>query len=378
MDANAGPGAALRGAGTWSDRAGVRERPLLELTEPRTAQQPPAWKDAIARYEHPEVSRSVVDLLTSLVAYLALCVAMYFLLRVSYVLVLLLAIPTSGFLLRTYIVFHDCTHGSFWPSKQGNRWLGMACGICVYSPFTAWKHEHAIHHATSSDLDRRGIGDVDMLTVREYRSGSLGKRLGYRLVRNPLVMLGLGPIWALAIQPRFSQGSGRRRDRLSVLYTDLVLAVLVGVVVWAIGWRDYLLIQLPTMLLAGAAGVFLFYVQHQFEDAYWSRRDEWGYYDAALKGASYLKLPKVLQFFSGNIGLHHVHHLSARIPNYKLQQAHDENEFFHDAPTISLWDGIKALRLKLWDEDSERLVTFAEARTSAAEARTSAASAGNA
>jgi omega-6 fatty acid desaturase (delta-12 desaturase) len=342
---------------------------LLELTEPRAAQQPPAWKAAIARYEHADLSRSVSDVLSSLVAYLVLCVAMYFLLRVSYLLVLVLAIPTSGFLLRTYIVFHDCTHGSFLPTKRGNLWLGIACGLCVYSPFAAWKHEHAIHHATSSDLDRRGMGDVDMLTVREYLGGSLGKRLGYRLVRNPLVMLGLGPIWALAIQPRFSQGSGRRRDRRSVLYTDLALVLLVGGLVWAIGWQAYLMIQLPTMLLAGAAGVFLFYVQHQFEDTYWSRRDDWSYLDAALKGASHLKLPRVLQFFTGNIGLHHVHHLSARIPNYKLQQAHDENEFLHAAPTISLWDGIRALRLKLWDEDSERMVTFAEARALAGSAR---------
>ena len=328
------------------------------------------WRDAVARYEQPDVWLSTLDVVTSLVAYLALWVAMYLLLQVSYLLALALAVPASGFLLRTYIVFHDCTHGSFLPSKRANIWLGTAFGLFVYSPFIAWKHEHAIHHATSSDLDRRGIGDVDMLTVSEYMNGSLAKRLGYRLVRNPIVMLGLGPLWALAIQPRFSQGSGRWRDRRSVLLTDLVLALLVGVLVWGIGWRDYLLLQVPTMMLAGAAGVFLFYVQHQFEDAYWARRDGWSYLDAALRGASHLKLPRILQFFSGNIGLHHVHHLSARIPNYRLQRAHDENELFHAVPTISLWDGIRALRLKLWDEDSARLVTFAQARALAASSAT--------
>jgi omega-6 fatty acid desaturase (delta-12 desaturase) len=325
-----------------------------------------AWRDAVARYERPDVWLSTVDVATSLVAYLALWVAMYFLLPVSYLLVLVLAVPASGFLLRTYIVFHDCTHGSFLPSKRGNIWLGTTLGLFVYSPFIAWKHEHAIHHATSSDLDRRGFGDVDMLTVSEYMNGSLAKRLGYRLVRNPIVMLGFGPVWALAIQPRFSQGSGRWRDRRSVLFTDLALALLVGVLVWGIGWRDYVLLQLPTMMLAGGAGVFLFYVQHQFEDAYWARREGWSYLDAALRGASYLKLPRILQFFSGNIGLHHVHHLSARIPNYRLQRAHDENELFHAVPTISLWDGIRALRLKLWDEEGARLVTFAQARAVAA------------
>jgi acyl-lipid omega-6 desaturase (Delta-12 desaturase) len=320
------------------------------------------WRSAVSRYERPDVGRSAADVATSLVPYLALGVAMYFLLGVSDVLVLVLAIPASGFLLRTYIVFHDCTHGSFLPSKRANVWLGTAFGLFVYSPFTAWKHEHAIHHATSSDLDRRGLGDVDTLTVSEYRTSPLLTRVGYRLIRNPVVMLGLGPLWALAIQPRFSQGSGRWRDRRSVLYTDLALVLLVGAVIWAIGWKDYLLLQLPTMMLAGAAGVFLFYVQHQFEDVYWARRDAWSYSDAALRGASHLKLPRVLQFFSGNIGLHHVHHLSARIPNYKLQKAHDENDFFHEAPTISLWDGIRALRLKLFDEERGRMVTFAQAR----------------
>lgn len=334
---------------------------VFAVTEPRTARPAAFWREAIAGYEKADVRRSVLDVMTSLVPYLALSVAMYYLVAVSYWLVLALAVPASGFLLRTYIVFHDCAHGSFLPWKRANVWLGIAFGLFVYSPFNAWKHEHAVHHATSSDLDRRGIGDVDTLTVSEYMAKSPLGRLGYRLVRNPVVMLGLGPLWALAIQPRFSQGSGRRQDRRSVLYTDLALAVMVGGLVWGIGWKDYLLVQLPMMMLAGAAGVFLFYVQHQFEDAHWARRDSWSYSDAALRGASYLKLPKVLQFFTANIGLHHVHHLSARIPNYRLQQAHDENEFLHAAPTISLLDGIHALRLKLWDEEHARLVTFAQA-----------------
>jgi omega-6 fatty acid desaturase (delta-12 desaturase) len=331
------------------------------------------WREAVAPYEKPRLGRSIVDVATSLVPYLGLSVAMYLVLDASYLLVLALAVPASGFLLRTYIVFHDCTHGSFLPSKRANTWLGVVCGLVAFSPFHAWKHEHAMHHATSSDLDRRGAGDVDMLTVREYMEGSWLQRLGYRLVRNPVVMLGLGPIWSLAIQPRFSQGSGRRLDRRSVIYTDIALVVLIGTLVWLVGWKAYLMVQLPTILMAGSAGVWLFYVQHQFEDSYWQRGEGWSYADAALKGSSYLKLPKVLQFFSGNIGLHHVHHLSARIPNYNLQRCHDANPILHDVPTLSLWDGIKALRLKLWDEERGQLVGWAEARRSARQSRPTAA-----
>jgi acyl-lipid omega-6 desaturase (Delta-12 desaturase) len=330
--------------------------------EPHEPKRRAFWRTALAPYEQPTLGRSALDLATSVLPYLALSAAMYFLLSVSYLLVLAVALVAAGFLLRTYIVFHDCSHGSFLPHRRANAWLGIACGLLVYSPFHAWKHEHAVHHATSSDLDRRGIGDVDMLTVREYAAGSIAARVGYRIARNPLVMLGLGPLWALAIQPRFSQGSGRALDRRSILYTDVVLALAVGALVWLMGWRTYLLVQLPTVMLAGAAGIFLFYVQHQFEGAYWERGEGWSYADAALRGASYLRLPKLLQFFSGNIGFHHVHHLSARIPNYNLARAHRENEFLHAVPTLSLWDGIRALRLKLWDEDRRQLVTFAEAR----------------
>jgi omega-6 fatty acid desaturase (delta-12 desaturase) len=327
------------------------------------------WRDAVEPYEKPRTGRSIVFLLTSLAPYIALTAVMYLVLDTSYLLALAIALPAAGFLLRTYIVFHDCTHGSFMPTKRANTWLGVAVGLVVYSPFHAWKHEHAVHHATSSDLDRRGVGDVDTMTAREYAELSRAGRLGYRLMRNPLVMLGLGPLWALAIEPRFSQGTGRPLDRRSVIGTDIGLVAVIGTLIWVVGWQAYLMVQLPTIMLAGAAGVWLFYVQHQFEDAHWERAEDWSYADAALKGSSYLKLPKVLQFFSGNIGLHHVHHLSARIPNYNLQRAHDENEFFHDVPTLSLWDGIKALRLKLYDEESGQLVTFAQARRSRQRAR---------
>jgi len=317
----------------------------------------------LAPYEQPRLGRSLLDLVTSVVPYLALLVLMYLALDVSYLLVLALSVPAAGFLLRTYILFHDCTHGSFMRTKRENTWLGIGLGLLVYSAFHSWRHNHAVHHATAGDLDRRGVGDVPTLTVREYQVLPWKKRLGYRLFRNPLVMFGLGPIYAFVIQQRMVSRSMRPRIKRSVMGTNVALAVLVTAVCLLFGWQEYLLVQWPAALMAGSAGVWLFYVQHQFEDAYWENAGDWTYADAALRGSSYLKLPKLLQFFTGNIGLHHVHHLSARIPNYNLQRAHDENPVFHDVPTISLMEGIRAVRLKLWDEDRRRLVSFREART---------------
>ncbi|MCW3020585.1 MAG: fatty acid desaturase [Solirubrobacterales bacterium] len=323
------------------------------------------WRETLAPYARPHLGRSLLDLATSVLPYLALSVAMYEALSVSYLLVLVIAIPTAGFLVRTFVLFHDCSHGSFLASRRANLWLGTVLGLFVYSPFLRWRHDHAIHHATSGDLDRRGGGDVRTLTVSEYDALPSRARLGYRLFRNPLVMFGIGPIVALLVGPRIVAKSARPRMRQSVLGTNVALALLIAALCWLVGWRDYLLVQAPTLLLAGSAGIWLFYVQHQFEDAYWESAETWTYADAALRGSSYLKLPKVLQFFSGNIGLHHVHHLSARIPNYNLQRAHDENAIFHEVPTLSLRDGMRAVRLKLWDEKRRRMVTFAEARRGA-------------
>ena len=322
----------------------------------------PFWSDAIAPYAKPRISRSLLDVATSVVPYLALAVLMYLALDVSYLLTLALAIPAAGFLLRTYILFHDCAHGSFLHGKRANVWLGRALGLLVYSPYQAWRHNHAVHHATAGDLDRRGVGDVPTMTVAEYNAAPRGKRIGYRLFRNPLVMFGIGPIYALMIQPRLWSRDDRPRTRNSVILTNLALVAAIGLVSWAIGVPEFWMVQLPAAWLAGAAGVWLFYVQHQFEDVYWESTEDWSYADAALRGSSYLKLPKVLQFFTGNIGLHHVHHLSARVPNYNLQRAHDANPIFHDVPTLTLADGIRSVRLKLWDEEQRRLVGWSEVR----------------
>jgi acyl-lipid omega-6 desaturase (Delta-12 desaturase) len=320
------------------------------------------WRESLSVYARPRRLRSGLDLVTSMLAYLAMSVAAYFVLEVSPALALVLAPVSAVFLLRTYIVFHDCAHGSFLASRRANAWLGTLCGLLVLSPFVRWRHDHAVHHATSGDLDKRGVGDLPTLTVAEYRQRSWRGRLAYRMIRNPLVMFGLGPVFAMIVGPRIVARHAPTRMRNSVLRTDLALAAIAAAMFWAIGISDFLLVWAPAALLSGAVGIWLFYVQHQFEDAYWQRSEQWSYADAALRGSSFLKLPKPMQFMTGNIGYHHIHHLSVRIPNYNLQRAHEENPTLHSVPTLSLWDGLRAVRLKLWDEQRGRLVTFAEAR----------------
>lgn len=320
------------------------------------------WRDAVAGYETPTWGRAIVDLLLSAGAYIALMVVMYLLVGDHPWLVLLLAIPTSGFLLRTFIVFHDCTHGSFVPSKRGNVWIGRFTGLLVFQPFANWRHNHAVHHGTSGDLDRRGQGDVETITVAEYNSRSWKGRLVYRLFRSPGILFVVGPLWSLMFGPRFWNKNMRARQIHSVWMTNVALFVLVGATMWVVGPGAWLLVQMPAAMLAGIAGVYLFYVQHQFEDAYWETGESWSYADAALKGSSYLKLPPLFRFFSGNIGLHHVHHLSSKIPNYNLQRAHEESPIFADVPILTFTDGVRSLRLKLIDPAGGRLLTWREAR----------------
>jgi acyl-lipid omega-6 desaturase (Delta-12 desaturase) len=316
---------------------------------------------ALAPYAAPRIRSALLDLVTSVVAYLALMTAMFFVARFSYLLALALAIPAAGFLIRTFIVFHDCAHGSFVRSKRANARLGAVLGVLVYQPFAWWRQKHAVHHATSGDLDGRGVGDIQTLTVEEYRARPWWGRFGYRLFRNPFVMFGLGPFWVTLAGPRLVTPGMPARIRHSVLGTDLALAVIITAFCWLIGPWQFLLLQGPPLLLSGAAGIWLFYVQHQFEDTYWQTNDDWNFDASAVEGSSHLELPRILRFFTGNIGLHHVHHLSARIPNYNLQAAHEATTL-ESVTTLSVWDGIRAVRLKLWDRDQRRLVTFREAR----------------
>lgn len=321
-----------------------------------------SWRGVLDAYAKPRFGRSLVDLATSVVPYLALLVGMAFAVRVSVLLSLVLVVPASGFLIRTFIVFHDCTHGSFMRSRRANDILGVALGLLVWLPYRGWQHEHAVHHATAGDLDRRGVGDITTLTVSEYQALPRWRRVAYRLFRNPLVMFGLGWFLVLVLKPRFVPRESKPRVRNSVLATNLALALIVAAFCLAIGWRDYLLVQGPVLVVTGAVGIWLFYVQHQFEDTYWQAHADWRYDDAALEGSSYLRLPGVLRFFTGNIGFHHVHHLSVGIPNYNLQAAHNETDRLRTVPQLTLRQGLRATRLKLWDERRGRLITFGEVR----------------
>jgi len=322
----------------------------------------PDRRAAVAVYARPRLGRGLLDIATSVGPYLALCVAMVLLLPVSPWVVPVLMIPATGFLVRVFIMFHDCVHGSLLPSKRANTWAGTLLGLLVFAPLLPWRHHHTVHHATAGNLDRRGVGDVETWTVAEYRARPWRARLAYRMVRHPAVMFGVGPFFAMLIEPRLVGRGAPPRIRNSVLATDAALVALGGGLCWLIGWQDVVILWTPMVVLGGAVGIWLFYVQHQFENVYWQRQGEWQFADAALRGCSYLRLPRILQFFTGNIGLHHVHHFNARIPNYNLQRAHDANAIFAEVPTLSIRDGLRAVRFKLWDEDAGRLVTFAQAR----------------
>jgi acyl-lipid omega-6 desaturase (Delta-12 desaturase) len=317
-----------------------------------------AWRDIVARYQKSEVWPAVWQLTNTLVPYAALWYLMHLSLRVSWWLTWPLAVLAAGFLVRVFIIFHDCTHGSFLPSGSANNVVGFLTGVLTFTPFDHWRWEHNLHHATSGDLDRRGKGDVWTLTVQEYLEASRWKRFAYRLARNPVVLFGLAPLFMFLIMMRFPGAKAGRRERHSVAWTNLGIVVMAAVMGWAFGLGTYLLLQVLVMLLAGSAGIWLFYVQHQFEGVYWERGEEWDYCTAALKGSSFYKLPKVLQWFSGNIGFHHIHHLSPRIPNYHLEKCHRAEPLFQTVKPVTLLGSLKSLTFRLWDERRQQLVGY--------------------
>ena len=260
--------------------------------------------------------------------------------------------------MRVFIILHDCGHGSFFKSTAANDFLGSLCGVLTMTPYFRWRHDHAIHHASSGDLERRGTGDVKTLTVNEYLALPWHKKLGYQIYRHPLVLFGLapGPLFIFA-QRLVGQHTGRR-ERFGVHWTNAMLVAMLAALGLLLGFKETVLVQLPITLLASSAGVWLFYVQHQFEDTYWEHHPNWQYAIAALQGSSYYKLPKILQWFTGNIGLHHIHHLSPKIPNYNLQKCHDDNPLLQQVTVVTLWESLQTIPLKLWDEEQRRLVGF--------------------
>jgi len=316
------------------------------------------WQQMVAKYQNPSLQRSLWQVANTLIPYFVLLTLMYVSLSYSYWLTLALALPAGGLLTRAFIIFHDCGHGSFFKSQRANNFLGMICGLMVFTPYYQWRFEHAVHHATSGDLDRRGVGDIITMTVDEYLKLSRWGRFKYRLYRSPIVMLGLGPWFTFLISQRFVNPISKRRERFSVYFSNLFIVALLVVAANTIGIKELLMIQLPVAFIGGLGGIWMFYIQHQFEGTYWQRHEEWDYATAAIRGSSYFKLPKVLQWFTGNIGFHHIHHLSSRIPNYALQQCMEENPEFQDVTTITLWSSLKSLGLNLWDEEQCRLVSF--------------------
>ena len=318
----------------------------------------PRWQDIVAKYQNPDLRRSLWNMTNTFVPYFVGWYLMYRSLEISYWLTLALALPTVGMLMRVFIILHDCGHGSYFRSMKANDWVGTLCGVFTFTPYFQWRHHHAIHHASAGDLERRGVGDVLTLTVQEYLALPWWRKLGYRTYRNPFVMLVLGPFLLFAVAQRFTSSVGGKRERYSVHLTNAALLALFMVGGWAIGFKAVLLIQVPLLLLSSTAGVWMFYVQHQFEDTYWEHHPDWQYALAALKGSSYYKLPKVLQWFTGNIGFHHIHHLSPKIPNYNLQKAFDENPIFHHVTIVTFWESLKTMSLKLWDEQQQKMVGF--------------------
>jgi omega-6 fatty acid desaturase (delta-12 desaturase) len=318
----------------------------------------PRWQDIVAKYQNPDLRRSLWNMANTFIPYFVGWYLMYRSLEISYWLTLALAVPVAGLLVRIFIILHDCGHSSYFTSAKANDWVGTLCGFLTFTPYLQWRRHHAIHHASSGDLDRRGVGDVLTLTVKEYLALPWWKRLGYRLYRNPFVMLVLGSLFIFVIAHRFVSSKSGRRERFNVHLTNLALLAMFLVLGWAIGFEAVLLVHVPLLVISCVAGVWMFYVQHQFEDTYWERHPEWQYALAALKGSSYYKLPRVLQWFTGNIGFHHIHHLSPKIPNYNLQKCMDENPVFHHVTVVTFWESLKTMSLKLWDEEQEKLVGF--------------------
>jgi omega-6 fatty acid desaturase (delta-12 desaturase) len=323
----------------------------------------PAWKQLVAKFQEPSRVRAIWQMVNTLGPYAAIWFLMYLSVAVSWWLVLPLAVLAGGFVVRIFIIFHDCGHGSFFKSRTANDTVGFITGLLTFTPYFHWRWEHSIHHATSGHLDKRGAGDIWTLTVEEYLQASRWKRFSYRLARNPFILFLIAPLYLFFVHQRFAKGRANPRERASVYWMNLaILGMVVGMSL-LFGLKNYLLIQLMITSVAGAAGVWMFYVQHQFEGVYWDRAEGWDFTRAALEGSSFYKLPKILQWFSGNIGYHHIHHLSARIPNYNLEKCHRASPLFQQVKPITFFASLKSLTFRLWDEQRRKLVGFGHLRT---------------
>ena len=327
----------------------------------------------MARYQKPSVGRGVWQMVNTLVPFAALWAMMYLTLGISWWLTVPMAVLAGAFLVRAFIIFHDCGHGSFFKSAAANHIVGAITGVLTFTPYYHWRWEHAIHHSSAGHLDRRGTGDVWTLTVQEYLEASRWKRFAYRLARNPIVLFVLAPLFLFLVLQRVPSLKAPARERYSVYWTNLAIGAMAAGLIWAFGLNAYVIIQLTILMTAASAGVWLFYVQHQFEGVYWERGEDWDYARAALQGSSFYKLPKVLQWFSGNIGFHHIHHLSPRIPNYRLEKCHQAEPLFQTVQPITLISSLKSFTFRLWDEQQRKLVGYRHLRSVRAQKRARAA-----
>ncbi|SFK08462.1 omega-6 fatty acid desaturase (delta-12 desaturase) [Halobacillus dabanensis] len=319
-------------------------------------------KKSVSNFAKPNTSAGVRQLVNTIVPFILLWYLAYVSLSVSVWLTIPVAMLAGGFVIRVFIIFHDCTHQSFLKSNKANRIIGTITGIITLFPFDKWKRSHSIHHATSGNLDKRGTGDIWVMTVDEYVEASLKERIAYRLYRNPIVMFGLGPLYLFLVSNRFNRKGAKRKERMNTYITNGAIAAIYSMLIWAIGWEAFLLIQIPILYVSGILGIWLFYVQHQFEDSYFEDESEWDFVKAAVDGSSYYKLPKLLQWVSGNIGFHHVHHLSPRVPNYALEEAHEQTPPLQHATTITLATSLESIRFRLYDTENKTFVSFKEVK----------------
>lgn len=348
---------------TEKERLGGREMAVTD------AEKTKKLRKDVAPFAKSEMRTSVMQIINTIVPLLAIWAAGYYLVQFSPWLTVLCSVIASGFVVRTFIIFHDCTHGSFFKSKKANDFVGNIAGVLTSFPYEKWKREHTIHHATSSNLDKRGIGDIDMLTVDEYLEKSKLGRLGYRLYRNPIVMFGLGPLFMVLVLNRVNRHDAKKKERINTHVTSLVIVALCAVLIYFAGFTTFLLVHAITLFLAGSMGIWLFYIQHTYEDSYFEYDTEWDYVKAAVEGSSYYKLPKILQWITGNIGFHHVHHLSPRIPNYRLEDAHETVLPLQQATTITLKTSLESIRYKLYDPERKKFVSFKEVEAMIASSR---------
>ncbi|MEG9295387.1 fatty acid desaturase [Mangrovibacillus sp. Mu-81] len=320
-------------------------------------------KKQVAPFEKGTTKESILQLINTVIPFIILWILAYQSLFVSYWLALVPMVIAAGFLTRIFIIFHDCTHYNFFKSRRTNRIVGTALGVITVFPFDQWGHEHTVHHATSGNLDKRGTGDIWTLTVDEYRAAPLKLRLAYRFYRNPIVMFVLGPVWVFLIKNRFNRKGARKKERMNTYLVNAILVAVIALLCVTVGWQQFLIVQGSIFMISGAAGIWLFYVQHTFEDSYFEEDKEWQYVLAAVEGSSFYKLPKVLQFLTGNIGYHHIHHLSPRVPNYRLEETHNSIPDLQHVPTITLATSLTSLRFRLWDEERKNFVSFKDVKS---------------